>query len=134
MTRLTFLLATLFALAGCESEFQVCMNTELPRAEKLLGVSEAKDFFMELNFVQKEVDKQLPFEQEYLEWTKQNPAPERPEEVDQSDWELSDEYKAHSSRAEAYEIDNLTRAGFQGSSLQRLAESYDLYFNGSTQL
>ena len=102
MKTIAVVFVAIATLTGCESEFQVCMNTELPRAEKLLGVSKAKDFFMELNLVQREVERQLPFEREYSEWYDQNPEPEKPDEMSYAEWEQSDKYKAHESKVNAY--------------------------------
>jgi len=74
--RTTIVLVLSLALIGCESDFQKCMNTEVPRATKTLNIDNLREDILELQAMKDDVlinVKNLPAIERYLE---ANPAPD----------------------------------------------------------
>lgn len=73
-----FLVITLLMLAACESDFQKCMNTEVPRAKQLLGVDEQAARVASLSAMAEKLEIVVPIFREAIDWDMANPAPVEP--------------------------------------------------------
>ena len=76
MKRILTVLFLGLALAGCESDFQKCINTELPGAENTLGLAAAQEEFKELNLLRARIELSAERMIAPVEWNKSNPEPE----------------------------------------------------------
>ena len=78
MPRLIFL-SLIFGLAGCESDFQKCMDTELPRSIEMLKIDEARKQLLDLEELKRSLEEEAPFDRELSQWYEANPWPKRPD-------------------------------------------------------
>jgi hypothetical protein len=73
--RATIVLVLTFFLISCESDFDKCINTELPRAETLVGLEAEREAGRQL-VLMREVKQKLDVVEEEMEiWIKKNPYP-----------------------------------------------------------
>ncbi|MDA8912728.1 hypothetical protein N9I66_07395 [Pseudomonadales bacterium] len=78
MTRV-FLLLTIFTLVACESDFDKCMSTELPRAERLFGVEAEREVERRLVAMHDYIKLEGEVEFRMKSWFDENPTPNYPE-------------------------------------------------------
>lgn len=144
MLRSFFLLSSLFLLIGCESEFDKCMNAELPRAEAGLrpGIEEAQKHLTAADRLISREMSLLEILKPLNDWIEKNPQePPSPRfscNAESEDWAQC--YKAHRQAKEQWEIDvqpwrdrreavfipllpALKTAGFEGASFEEVIES-----------
>ena len=107
-TRLLFIIPFLL-LAGCASEFDKCMNTELPRAEKISGLNAEREAGLQLMSLRETLEKWGLAAKAVAAWEKTNPPPlDIPEYPDYKCSELtgdawSDCRSAHDKLKEEFE-------------------------------
>lgn len=144
MLRSLFLLSGFFFLIGCESDFDKCMNAELPRAEAGLG-PEIEEAQAHLTATDRLISRAQSFDEitkPVRDWINQNPLdPPYPSltcETRSENWDQC--YEAHTQAVAQWEIDvqpwrdrrkavltpllpALKTAGFEGSTYEELLES-----------
>lgn len=76
MARLPFMLVVMLTICGCESDFDKCLNTELPRAELAMGVKEAKGLLLDAQAVISYLQWTRRADEFWSEWKVANPQPE----------------------------------------------------------
>ena len=73
--RTTIVLFLCLSLIGCESDFQKCMNTELPRAEELSGIEAELEAGRRLVAMRDFVNQMYDMDAGVKLWGKENPPP-----------------------------------------------------------
>ena len=117
MTRLLTLFIA-FALVACESDFEKCMNTELPRAKQLLKVEDQARKITSLSAIAERLEIVVPIFQKAIDWEAINPPPIEAKKRDRFEFDerilslsdLNDEQKFAEANRWSVETDELFEA------------------------
>lgn len=88
MRRLIVLLFTL-VVVGCESDFEKCMNTEMPRSEGILGIEGERESGRLLTSMREFNTRMVTHDTAMGKWVDNNPPPNAPEYPEYTCSELS---------------------------------------------
>ena len=136
--RTTIVLVLSLALIGCESEFQKCINTELPRAEQLLS-NDLKSRLSGLQSLATRVELVAQLERDAILWINDNEPQSRPNYDDYDSWEEYDpvisawmeteEAREWGAAQESKISEMLRAAGFEGETSDELWDSHSDFQN-----
>lgn len=79
-------------MTGCESDFDKCMRTELPRAAADLGLDEARDNLSHLEAASVRAEYIAFADEQYSDWVSTNPKPSEPKQPSILDFDTTDEW------------------------------------------
>ena len=136
--RTTIVLVLSLALIGCESEFQKCINTELPRAEQLLS-NDLKSRLSALQSLATRVEVVAQVERDAILWEIDNEPQSRPNYDDYDSWEEyepvisawreTEDAREWEAAQESKYSEMLRAAGFEGETIDELWDSYSDWQN-----
>ena len=136
--RTTIVLVVSLALIGCESEFQKCINTELPRAEQLLS-NDFKSTLSALQSLATRVEVVAQVERDFILWISDKEPQSRPNYDDYDSWEEyqpvisawreAEEGREWEAAQESKASELLRAAGFEGETSDELWDSYSDWQN-----
>ena len=136
--RTTIVLVLSLVLIGCESEFQKCINTELPRAEQLLS-NDFKSRLSALQSLATRVEVVTQVERDLILWEIDNEPQSRPNYDDYDSWEEyqpvisawreAEEGRAWEAALESKAAELLRAAGFEGETSDELWDRYSDWQN-----
>ena len=138
MKHLTLVVLLFLLLSACESGFDRCMRTELPRAAKDLGLDEAREALSQLEEASSRAEFIVFAQDENRDWETNNPMPSEPKRPEIrdfktfDDWdEANDEWYSipaikdwHAKRNEAY-FSSLREAGGDIGTTEEYERWYD---------
>ena len=126
MSRLFFLFSV-FILAGCESDFQKCMNTELPRSVKAMKLDEVGNQLHVLDELKALAEKEDAFDSEFQKWAMANPFPKRPDEMDWFDFIETEVHLAHDAKASLAILQMSESLGFEEKTSEEVFARIELF-------
>lgn len=92
MRKILSLCLAVILMTGCESDFDKCMRTELPRAVTDSGLDEARGVLLQFEAASLTADYLTLAEEARRKWASKNPKPSEPKAPSLSDFEQFDEW------------------------------------------
>ena len=126
MSRLFFLFS-IFVLAGCESDFQTCMNTELPRSVKAMKIDEAGNQLHVLDELKALAEREDALDSELQKWSLTNPFPKRPDDMNRSDFLQTQEYLTHDAKLDIAFLQMSESLGFEEKTSEEVFARIELF-------
>ena len=122
-----FFFVSIFTLVGCESDFQKCMNTELPRSVKAMKIDEARNQLLVLDELRALAEKEDTLHRALIKWWESNPHPISPEGMSWSDFAKTEAKLAHDAKENLAFVKISESIGFEEKTIDEVKTRIKLF-------